>query len=90
MIYVKEKPCDSRYMLQPGEGSRAVGAEVRERDYDYFVRRAAQERVAAARATHPAARQTHLQLAQRYEEVAAACDADPGMSATLNLAAAGG
>jgi hypothetical protein len=41
-------------------------------DYDYFLRRAAEEREAAQRAAHPTARQSHLELAARYEDVAAA------------------
>lgn len=41
-------------------------------DHDYFLRRAAEERQAAERADHPAARQSHLELALRYDEVAVA------------------
>jgi hypothetical protein len=41
-------------------------------DAIYFVRRAKEERVAALRSTHPAARQSHLELANRYEELAGA------------------
>jgi hypothetical protein len=41
-------------------------------EHDYFRRRAAEEREAAERAAHPIARQSHLELAGRYEDVAAA------------------
>ena len=37
---------------------------------DYFARRAAQEREAALRATDSRARESHLELAKRYEEAA--------------------
>ncbi len=36
----------------------------------YLLRRAREEREAATKAAHPAARQAHLELAQRYEEMA--------------------
>jgi hypothetical protein len=35
----------------------------------YFMRRAAQERSAATRAADPKARDAHLELAQRYQEL---------------------
>ena len=44
-----------------------------ESDHEYFPRRAVEERDAAGRADLPVARQTHLELAARYDEVAAAC-----------------
>jgi len=43
-----------------------------ETDMDYFERRAREERLAAECATHPTARQAHLDLAERYEDMAAA------------------
>ena len=36
----------------------------------YFLRRAAEERAAADRSTDPRARQTHIDLAERYSEAA--------------------
>ena len=39
-------------------------------DTSYFSRRAAEERAAAQRAHDPRARQTHLDLAQRYAQAA--------------------
>lgn len=39
-------------------------------DKAYFENRASEERVAASRATHPRARQSHLELAARYEDLA--------------------
>lgn len=46
-----------------------------ETDHFYFKRRAAEERACAARAEHTVARRRHLELAERYEEVAAASTA---------------
>lgn len=43
-----------------------------ESDSAYFARRAANERVAAMKAAHPTARQAHLELAKRYDELARA------------------
>jgi len=43
-----------------------------ESDAAYFKRRALEERAAAARAVHPSARESHLGLAGRYEELAGA------------------
>lgn len=43
-----------------------------EPDHLYFERRSIEEREAAERATHPTARESHLQLARRYEAAAAA------------------
>jgi hypothetical protein len=43
-----------------------------EGDSLYFSRRANEERVAAMKAAHPNARQAHLDLALRYEELARA------------------
>ena len=41
-------------------------------DADYFRRRAAEEREAAMRAPHPMARSAHIELAERYDELATA------------------
>ena len=41
-----------------------------ELDYEYFRRRAGEERLAAERTTHEAARATHKELARRYDEAA--------------------
>ena len=46
-----------------------------EGDVIYFSRRAKEERSAAGRAVQKAARQVHLEMANRYEELAAAIDA---------------
>lgn len=43
-----------------------------ESDVAYFSRRANEERAAAMKATHPQARQSHLELAERYAELAGA------------------
>jgi hypothetical protein len=43
-----------------------------ESDREFFIRRSAEERSAAERASHPTAKKTHLDLAERY---AAAADA---------------
>jgi hypothetical protein len=43
-----------------------------EADFNYFRRRAREERESAMRAAHPAARQAHIELADRYEELASA------------------
>ena len=39
-------------------------------DVVYLIRRASEERAAAMRARHPNARQSHLELAERYQEMA--------------------
>jgi hypothetical protein len=39
-------------------------------DFRYFSRRASEEREAAMKAPHPSARRAHLELAQRYDELA--------------------
>jgi len=49
-----------------GEGSLA------ESDVEYFQRRAREERAAAKRAADVRAQQAHVELAERYEEVAEA------------------
>ena len=43
-----------------------------ESDCQYFTRRAAEERAAAEQATHPVARESHLELAERYADMAIA------------------
>ncbi|HEY6048311.1 MAG TPA: hypothetical protein VIV07_04605 [Sphingomicrobium sp.] len=43
-----------------------------EADFAYFNRRAHEERVAAMKALHPLARQAHIELAKRYDELAGA------------------
>jgi hypothetical protein len=43
-----------------------------EGDAVYFRRRASEERAAASHAVHEAARQAHFEMADRYEELAAA------------------
>ena len=42
----------------------------KESDSDYYARRAREERLVAARATHECARQSHVQLAGEYEKLA--------------------
>jgi hypothetical protein len=39
-------------------------------DVSYLIRRASEERAAAMRALHPNARQSHRELAARYQEMA--------------------
>ena len=46
-----------------------------EGDHAYFCRRAQEERQAAMKAPHPAAREAHIELAERYNEMAAAIGA---------------
>jgi hypothetical protein len=43
-----------------------------EGDAIYFVRRAKEERVAALKSANPAARKSHVELANRYDELARA------------------
>ena len=45
---------------------------VMEGDAGYFARRAKEERDASSRAAHPNARQAHIEMAQRYEDLAGA------------------
>jgi hypothetical protein len=40
-----------------------------ESDVSYFRRRASEERAAALEARHPDARQAHLDMAERYEDL---------------------
>jgi len=67
----------------------ASGVFVTESDRDYFSRRAAEERAAAGRAESGHARRSHLELAQRYEAVAAAAAGDPVVLFTRTSARAG-
>ena len=46
-----------------------------EGDSEYFSRRAVEERTAASEATHPAAKRAHEELADRYEDLARAVEA---------------
>jgi hypothetical protein len=43
-----------------------------ESDKSYFARRAAEERAAAERAPHPGAKHSHMEMALRYDDMAAA------------------
>ena len=43
-----------------------------EGDFIYFSRRAQEEREAAMRAGHPTAREAHVAMAERYDELATA------------------
>ena len=43
-----------------------------EGDRAYFIRRAAEERAAALSAIHPDARRSHIEMAERYDELALA------------------
>jgi hypothetical protein len=45
-----------------------------EGDTAYFRRRASDERAAAMKAPHPRARETHLELAGRYDDLANAIE----------------
>lgn len=60
---------------------------MRESDFDYFRRRAAEERRAADGAAPSAARQIHLDLARRYEEIA---EATRPLAAAVPMAAEAG
>ena len=44
-------------------------------DSQYFLRRAEEERAAAKRASDPRARQSHLDLAERYDDAVRTVDA---------------
>ncbi len=39
-------------------------------DAGYFARRASEEKAAAMKAIHPSARQAHLEIAERFQELA--------------------
>ena len=51
-------------------GNRAMGRVMKLDGADYFTRRAEQERLAADEARDPRARESHLELARRYDEAA--------------------
>lgn len=53
-----------------------------EGDTTYFARRALEERDAATRAPHPAAQRSHLEMAERYEDIGTAIGSG---KATLKL-----
>ncbi len=53
-------------------GAAPAGGRMMEGDAIYFRRRASDERAAAKRAEHPAARQAHLEMAGRYDDLASA------------------
>ena len=48
------------------------GCVMTESDFQYFERRASEERSAAELAGHPSARRAHLELAERYSDMAEA------------------
>src|SRR5688572_7534309 len=48
------------------------GVCVVEADHLYFSRRGREEREAAMRASHPGARAAHMQMAERFDDLAAA------------------
>ncbi len=50
--------------------------ESMEPDRLYFARRAKEERAASETATHPQAKRAHVELAQRYEDLALAIAAE--------------
>lgn len=58
-----------------------------EGDRTYFIRRAAEERAAAVNAPHPAARKSHDEMADRYDELSGAIEderPDPESGPPLN------
>ena len=67
-------------MLHKGKPDRAFDAsrllvgDSMESDAIYFDRRAREERAAAAKSTSSGARQSHLVMAERYEELASALE----------------
>lgn len=63
---------------------------MRESDYDYFLRRAGEEREAAEHAADGNARRSHLELAQRYEVAAAATAGAPVVQLRVRAGAASG
>ena len=52
---------------------------MRESDFDYFKRRAAEERKAADCASDPCVRRVHLDLARRYDEAVEAAKLRPAI-----------
>ena len=49
-----------------------------EADYLYFSRRAREEREAAMKSPHPTARQAHIEMADRYDDLATAIGSHQG------------
>jgi hypothetical protein len=62
------------------EFERVGRIRVRESDGSYFKRRAGEERLAAERATDPCAQRVHLDLADRYDDAAAAVQMKIGLA----------
>ncbi|HEY0164549.1 MAG TPA: hypothetical protein VGB39_04160 [Sphingomicrobium sp.] len=60
-----------------GESAQPIGMVQRHSDSNYFMRRASEEQVAAQRARDPRARQSHSDLADRYEQAALFGDLEP-------------
>jgi hypothetical protein len=59
-----------------------------EGDGIYFGRRASEERIAAMKAPHPRARKAHLELADRYNDLATAIQSrERPLSRNVNSAA---
>ncbi len=56
--------------------SRELRGSGMEGDIDYFARRATEEKAAANSAEHALARQAHLDLAERYDDLANSFAAD--------------
>jgi hypothetical protein len=56
-----------------------VGVGFMNSNAGYFRRRANEERVAAMKAPHPAARAAHVEMAKRYDELAGTVTAVPQM-----------
>ena len=81
----------SMWISRPRRGSchRPGLSGVRvEGDVNYFSRRAKEERSAAGRCVHDGARLIHLEMASRYEKLAAAIDArehKPGVDLTVAI-----
>ena len=63
-------------MLKAGAAQSAYSAGMDQATLDrtYFTRRASEEQAAAERAQDPRARQTHIDLAERYSQAACSCE----------------
>jgi hypothetical protein len=81
LIYVIEKSCNVIQIRRHWSS----GGQMHESDQAYFMRRAAEERAAAERHQHPTARQSHVELAERYEAAAAAVTRPKGAQAAFRL-----
>jgi len=57
-----------------------------DRDLSYYIRRADEERSAAERAHHVAARDAHLQMARHYEARVAAARTTPTAVSAMSAA----